>query len=198
MKKRAIEANGRFKRIHHSWTPENWNDGWKDAKGRFRVYRPDCPRAFKSGYALRAHVVYWLSKGRVHSRGYDLHHDNENKLDDRIDNLIPIKHGKHTILHCAKPPVKRVCKSCNRSFNIKKWRLKEKSRGSYCSQRCYHAAPKKTSNAICIGCSKSFKKYSKRHTYCSVICWRKHQEKLFPGARAAYLRKWIKLNKLNG
>ena len=134
--------NGTFKKVRPIWNIRRWNDGYIDNKGRFRVFRPDYPRAFKSGYALRAHVVFWLWNGRVHPRGTDLHHDNENRLDDRIKNLIQIDHGKHTILHCAKPPAIRICKNCGMSFEIPKWRLRDASRGTFCSQRCYQQAPR--------------------------------------------------------
>ena len=51
--------DGRFERKHYLWDGSDWDDGWKDNRGRFRVYRPDCPRQMGvEGHALRAHVVW--------------------------------------------------------------------------------------------------------------------------------------------
>ena len=33
--------------------------------------------------------------------------------------------------------VKRVCVMCGEEFEIEKWRLKEKTRGKYCSVECF-------------------------------------------------------------
>ena len=76
------EANGTFKKRLQVWDGSNWDDGWHDNRGRFRVYRPDYPRAFSGGYALRAHVVWWLANGKPHPTGMILHHKNSIK-DDR-------------------------------------------------------------------------------------------------------------------
>ena len=46
---RERDANGRFARQLSLWVPEHWNEGYVDSKGRFRVYRPDYPRAYGVG-----------------------------------------------------------------------------------------------------------------------------------------------------
>jgi hypothetical protein len=131
-----------YHRIHNSWTPENWDDGWADNKGRFRVYRPDCPRAFKSGYCLRAHVVWWLNTGTVHPKGTVIHHRNEIKTDDKFSNLQMMLVGEHTIHHCAKPNFS-TCKQCGITFELPLWRIRSRlnsgeSAPRFCSQDCYH------------------------------------------------------------
>jgi hypothetical protein len=140
MKVMIRSADGTFKRIRPLWTPDRWNDGWIDNKGRFRVYRPDCPRAWSSGYALRAHVVYSLSTGVAHPDGTNLHHLNENRLDDRMVNLAVMDHGEHTIHHHSKPGIECVCKGCGQRFHVPKWRV-DNGRATFCSQECYHATP---------------------------------------------------------
>lgn len=39
------------------WDSTRWDDGYVDNRGRFRVKRPDCPRAYANGWALRAHLA---------------------------------------------------------------------------------------------------------------------------------------------
>lgn len=126
---------GQFLRTRQPWTPEHWDDGYFDNRGRFRVYRPDCPRSFASGYALRAHVVWWLANGEPHPEGTALHHINENRTDDRIENLAVLPHGEHTRLH--KPKRMRVCVTCGREFHKPK-----KPRSKFCTYECYRVAPR--------------------------------------------------------
>ena len=57
----------------------DWNNGWYDNRERFRVYRPDYPRAYSGGYALRAHIVWWLAHKECHPKGTNLHHKNHIK-----------------------------------------------------------------------------------------------------------------------
>lgn len=118
------------------WTPDRWDDGYVDNRGRFRVYRPDYPRAYALGYALRAHVVWWLAKGRVHRRGTNLHHINEIKLDDRLENLAIINHAKHVSLHRRGPRVVCKCNACLKRFKETPNHVYNHGRGKYCSQRC--------------------------------------------------------------
>lgn len=129
-------SNGRFKRGRLPWTPESWDDGYVDNKGRFRVYRPDYPNAYSLGYALRAHVVWWLRFGECHPTGTNLHHKNENKLDDRIDNLELIEHGEHSRRHNAIPEVQRFCETCGKEMFVKPWRLRI-GKGRFCSMQCF-------------------------------------------------------------
>ena len=141
-------STGKFLKVLPVWTEETWDAGWIDNKGRFRVYRPDCPRAFPSGYALRAHVVYWLHLGICHPVGTVLHHVDENKLNDRFENLVPIEHGEHTRLHHA---VIRLltCENCKKIFRRPNRELSRKIR--FCSQTCFHAHPRSEQHKLNIG-----------------------------------------------
>ena len=142
---RNRESNGRFRRTRTSWTPENWDDGFIDNRGRFRVFRPDCPRSYEGGYALRAHVVWWLATGSVHPLGTNLHHVNEDRLDDRYENLRCLPHGEHSSHHSLSLH-KFTCSHCGNEFTrngseVSK-RLYEGRIPKFCSQACYHAHPR--------------------------------------------------------
>jgi hypothetical protein len=45
---------------------------------------------------------------------------------------------------------KRKCKHCRKSFSINRWRLKEGSRGLFCSQKCYHQHPRSDDHKAAI------------------------------------------------
>lgn len=131
--------DGRFSRIHESWTPDNWNDGYVDKRGYFRVYRPDYPGSWKSGYAKRYWVMYWLVTGYVQKIGDDIHHKNGVKLDDRPNNLQLLSHGEHSRVTQTTPDVYGVCAGCNKDFLIPPGKRGTKK---FCSISCYHATPK--------------------------------------------------------
>lgn len=140
-----MRVHPRFVRARSApWTPDDWDDGYVDNRGRFRVYRPDYPRAYALGYALRAHVVWWLAHGEVHPQGTNLHHRNENRTDDRIENLEVLSHGEHTRRHSIGPPMILTCHRCHNRFTREIWRLKsrarEGSRKTYCSPACCYAS----------------------------------------------------------
>ena len=151
-------------RKHQIWDGSNWNDGYIDNRSRFRVYRPDYPRAYAEGYALRYHVVWWLKTGKVHPKGTDLHHKNEVKIDDRFENLELMSHGKHTQHHCYLPEAHliRRCRNCNKEYSLPRHRVagraKEGFAPQYCSLKCYHSSPKKaiTGKRISEGLKKAY------------------------------------------
>jgi hypothetical protein len=116
------------------------------------------PDAHKQGYALRSRVVWWLNTGEVVTRGFDIHHKNHVRHDDRFENLEKLPHDKHARHHNSKKVVmvERQCQCCGNSFLIKRFRLKDLSRGRFCSQLCYHATAKNPQVRLAI--SRSLKR----------------------------------------
>ena len=135
------KKDGTFEKQLHEWTPEYWNDGWI-IKGRFMVYRPDYPKTYKGGYALRAHVVYWLNTGDVPTHGMELHHKNEIKTDDRFENLVLLTHSEHQTEHKANW-ITIICAHCGKEFKEHAWRVAQRN-VKFCSQACYQAKPRTT------------------------------------------------------
>ena len=131
---------GVFVRTRNVWTFDTWDDGYVDNRGRFRVYRPDCPRVYALGYALRAHVVWWLTTGQTHPSGTVLHHINEIKTDDRFDNLKILPHGAHSSMHASKPEYK-VCAFCSKEFPVQHRGKKRRLTMKYCSYECFRKMP---------------------------------------------------------
>jgi len=132
--------NGKFIRTRRHFSIENFNDGYVDNHGRFRVWLPEHHRSYKGGYVLRAIVAYEAYHDILVPKDYDVHHKDGNRLNDSKENLEMMTHAKHTILTCRVPEahITRVCQHCEKEFIIERWRLKDPSRGKYCSQRCYH------------------------------------------------------------
>ena len=80
-----------------------WNDGRmlnEDGYVKVRVGR-DHPLADSNGYAYE-HIVVWCAAGRPRpGDGETLHHKNEDKTDNRLDNLELLTRGEHNALHIA-------------------------------------------------------------------------------------------------
>lgn len=129
---------GKYIKGHQVWDGSDWEDGWVNNRGRFIVYRPDYPKPYPGGYALRYHVVWWMRTGEVISKGTVLHHVNYTKTDDRFENLQKMTHGEHTRLH-HQVIILLVCATCKKLFRRPNRELSRKIK--YCSQVCYHAAP---------------------------------------------------------
>lgn len=137
--RRIKNALGRFIRTRRLWRPENWDNGYIDSRGYFRVYRPDYPGCWNGGYAKRAVVVYWLVTGHVVAPDENVHHRNGNRMDDRFENLRLLLHRDHACFHNPKESI-LTCQFCGRRFNRPRGKSSVKIR--FCSQRCYHASPR--------------------------------------------------------
>ena len=112
---------------------------------RIIIFYRQYPGAHKSGYGLRSRIVWWLHTNEViKGSDFNIHHRNGIRQDDRIGNLEKLSQREHSIKHATKEgsQVTRKCHLCQRDFIIERWRLKEKSRGRFCSQDCYHSYPK--------------------------------------------------------
>jgi len=132
--------NGTFKQTTNIFSIKNFNDGYVDADGRFRVRVPNHPRAYSEGYIFRSIIAYELYHNTKVPLSMDVHHKDGNRLNDSKENLVLIKHSEHSSLHNVKRRVDipRVCKHCGKEFLIKRWRLKDTTRGIFCTKKCFH------------------------------------------------------------
>jgi predicted Zn-ribbon and HTH transcriptional regulator len=111
------------------------------------------PGAHRSGYAMRSRVVWWLNTGEVVvGDKIDIHHDDEDKTNDRFSNLKRLEHLAHAHHHHPKGLhlVQKNCIKCGIAFKIDRWRLKDPSRGRFCSQGCYHAQTRSEEHTMAI------------------------------------------------
>lgn len=81
----------------------HWKGGYINCNGYFVTLMPEHPRSMSDGYIKRAILVLEEKLGRPIREGYDSHHKNGIKDDDRPENLEEITHGGHTALHNMEP-----------------------------------------------------------------------------------------------
>ena len=87
------------KRIHYPWSLENFNDGYVNADGRFRVWLPNHPRVDLHGYVYRTIVAYEAYHGVVIPLNKMIHHLDGNKLNDSKENLRLATRQEHSKYH---------------------------------------------------------------------------------------------------
>ena len=141
------DENGKFIRKHQPFSLENFNDGYIDIYGRFKVYLPTHHRADKSGYVFRSIVAYELYHDVIVTKDMVIHHIDRNTLNDSKENLKMIEKGVHTSIHnqprIVAATIKRVCMTCGKTFTLKKYQLNSPNRkGKYCSTKCYYKSMK--------------------------------------------------------
>lgn len=137
------------------------------------LHKPRSPsetRRFISGHNQRGKRP-WNYKGVRNSKGYlfeglkrqhrlvyeryykccllswiHIHHINENKKDNRIENLIPLTIGRHSILHCTKDMSGRVCSICGTNttrLNKHGWTYWYKHNDGFLCDKCYNKFKRK-------------------------------------------------------
>ena len=92
----ASHNNTRRASAQHRWKP----GGSVGSNGyvKIRVGKGH-PLADPNGYAYE-HLVVWVSAGNPRPpKGWILHHKNEDRTDNRYDNLMLIRRGEHNRLH---------------------------------------------------------------------------------------------------
>ena len=74
----------------------HWKNGEKKSgTGYIDILKPDHPFCTKSGYVRRSHLVVEKKLGRYLTRKEIVHHINEIRDDDRIENFILFKNGAY-------------------------------------------------------------------------------------------------------
>lgn len=81
-----------------------WTNGSQDGAGYVWLYMPDHPNATPGGQVLEHQVVMAEHLGRPIRRGEIVHHDNEIKNDNRLENLVLCaSQAEHMRLHDLRP-----------------------------------------------------------------------------------------------
>lgn len=77
----------------------NWKGGLTMQKGYRLLMRKDHPSADRDGYVLEHRLIMEKKIGRYLKKDEVVHHINENRLDNRLENLKIMKQGQHSSQH---------------------------------------------------------------------------------------------------
>lgn len=133
----------------------NWKGGRTMHKGYVYIFKPEHRFAGKNGYVPEHRLVWEKYNNASLLPWSDVHHLNEIRSDNRIENLQAMMDYQHSALHAAKEMSDRICSRCKRSheglvkhfkrINWCKWR------DAWLCNTCDGHA-RNTSNRKCYSC----------------------------------------------
>ena len=90
----------------------HWNGGkYMSSKGYYYRYKPSHHFATDDGYIMEHRLVWEEYYNAILMPWADVHHKNENKQDNRIENLQAMMHGLHSIIsHLGKKYKRKITK----------------------------------------------------------------------------------------
>lgn len=101
---------------------------------------PKHPEATKNGYVLEHRIIMENHLGRLLIPNEVVHHINENKKDNRIENLEVVEKSKHAKFHTSLRGRKWIalkCPLCKIQFEKRRNQLNTSNKyGFFCSKKC--------------------------------------------------------------
>jgi hypothetical protein len=97
-------------------------------------------KRYRGKYAYEHRVVWWRNTGELPDESQVIHHINEDKTDNRFENLEVLSRVDHSSLHSEeyRTYVKMVCPCCGDEFirSRNKTHLVKPNKATYCSRSC--------------------------------------------------------------
>lgn len=127
---------------------------------------------------IRAHQWVWINTHGPVPKGYHIHHKNDDKSDNRIENLELVDAFRYLSLHGKQSQnVKRAIKMANKySPLIQAWHDSEEGKAWHKANGTLRWLNKKAVLKICEVCSKEFQTKTYFQKFCSNNCksqWRR-------------------------
>ena len=158
--------------LHEPPTVEIVDDKYQIFDGT--TYCKDKGGHFICGLAIHR-AVWKYFHGEIPS-GYVIHHVDENKSNNHIENLRLLTSSEHIALHSQKPSVEKTCPVCGKKFVPPRTKLNQ----ICCSSTCHAIRiTKPLIEKICPVCGKSFavKRRDSKQICCSPACGYIHRTK---------------------
>ena len=118
----------------------NWKGGRYIRKGYAYVWAPNHPNSDKSGYC-REHVKVMSDHiGRKLTEEEQVHHKDENKLNNDLSNLQIVSKAEHVRIHLKKDMTGRSCKLCGTNktrIDSRGYHYWHKYEGGFRCSKCY-------------------------------------------------------------
>jgi len=143
-------------------TVETIDDTHKKFNGE--IYRKDSNGHFhKSTFIHR--VIWSYNYGEIPQGDYVIHHINENKSDNNIENLQLLTRNEHRKKHTETLEAQEyICQNCGVKF------LAKQTTAKFCSAKCSNDYHYHNDKRICSICGKTFSATHKRTHCCSREC----------------------------
>lgn len=97
---------------------------------------------YRGRYVYEHQLVWWQNTKQLVPAGFLVHHKNEQKRDNRFDNLeltTRSSHSREHQLEKAPPPVTVICTHCGIDFALSTQRYNDRSKckiGLFCTKSC--------------------------------------------------------------